>query len=128
MNPNTNPATASAFSSRDHPCYDSDPNVAALNVLADDERSYQLPYAQFLYSLLTPNMAMENDADAAPEKLLIRFAVADVIVSGSGLKNIERLMQKYELKFVKSADRRYAGLHQNGPMISSITVTLREGV
>jgi hypothetical protein len=108
MNNNTNPAAASAASSRDNPCYGSDSTVAALNVFADDERSYQLPYAQFLYAELITNPVLEKNADAPPEKLLICFAVAEVTVVGSGLKSLERAIQKYELKFVKSADRRYA--------------------
>ena len=82
--------------------------MATLNVFADDERSYQLPYAQFLYAEMIPNPALEKDADAPPEKLLICFAVAEVTVHGSGLKSLERAIQKYELKFVKPADRRYA--------------------
>jgi len=73
MNTNANPAAASAFSPRVNPCYGSDPNVATLNVLADDERSYQLPYAQFLYAEMIPNPALERDANAPPEKLLISF-------------------------------------------------------
>ncbi|MCI0747542.1 MAG: hypothetical protein L0Y58_19225 [Verrucomicrobia subdivision 3 bacterium] len=108
MNINTDPAAASASSSRDNPCYGNDPTVATLNVLADDERSYQLPYAQFLYAETTPNPALEKDSDAPPEKLVIAFAVANVTVLGSGLRYIERTIQKYELKFVKSATRRYA--------------------
>ena len=32
--------------------------MATLNVFADDERSYQLPYAQFLYAELIPNPAL----------------------------------------------------------------------
>ena len=108
MNTNANPAAASASSSRDNPCYGSDPTVATLNVFADDERSYQLPYAQFLYAEMIPNPAQEKNADAPPEKLLICFAAAEVTVHGSGLKSLERAIQKYELKFVKSADRCYA--------------------
>ena len=107
MNTNTNPAAASESNSRDNPCYGSDPTAATLNVFTDDERSYQLPYAQFLYSETTPNSALEKDADAPPEKLLISFVVAKVTVLGSGLKSLEKAIQKYELKFVKSADRRY---------------------
>lgn len=107
MNNNTNPAAASASSSRDNPCYGSDPAVATLNVFAD-ERSYQLPYAQFLYAELIPNSVLEKNADAPPEKLLICFAVAEVTVFGCGLKSLERAIQKYELKFVRSADRRHA--------------------
>ena len=108
MNTNANPTTASGSSSRDNPCYASDPTVATLNAFADDEHSYQLPYAQFLYAEMIPNPALEKDADAPPEKLLICFAVAEITVFGSGLKSLERAIQKYELKFVKSADRRYA--------------------
>ena len=107
MNTNANPAVASASSSRDNPCYGNDPTVATLNVFADDERSYQLPYAQFLYAELIPNPVLEKNADAPPGKLRICFAAAEVTVLGSGLKSLERAIQKYELKFVKSADRRY---------------------
>ena len=105
---NTNPVAASAPSSRDNPCYGSDPTVATLNVFTDDEHSYQLPYAQFLYAETSPNPALEKNADAPPEKLVIAFAVANVTVLGSGLRYIERAIQKYELRFVKSAARRYA--------------------
>jgi len=110
MNTNTNPAAASESSSRDNPCYGSDPTVATLNVLADDERSYHLPYAQFLHAEMSPNPALEKDADAPPEKLMISFAVAKVTVVGSGLKALERAIQKYQLKFVMSAGRRYTRL------------------
>ncbi len=108
MNTNANPAAALASSSRDNPCYGNDPTVATLNVFADDEGSFQLPYAQFLYAEMTPNPTLEKNADAPSEKLLICFAVAKVTVLGSGLKALERGIQKYELRFVKSADRRYA--------------------
>jgi len=112
MNTNANPAAASDLSSRDNPCYGRDSTVATLNVFADDERSYQFPYAQFLYAEMTPNPALERNADAPPERLLIALAAAKVTVLGSGLRSHERTIQKYELKFVKSADRRYtAGLN-----------------
>jgi hypothetical protein len=108
MNTTANPAAASASSPRDNPCYSNDPTVATLNVFADDERSYQLPYAQFLYAEMMPNPASERDADAPPKKMLVCFVSAKVMLLGSGLKSLERAIQKYELRFVKSADRRYA--------------------
>jgi len=107
MNTNANPDAAFELSSLNNPCYDRDPNVATLSVFADDERSYQLPYAQFLYAEMIPNPALEKDADAPPEKLSICFAAAKVTLLGRGLKSLERLIQKYELKFVKSVHRRY---------------------
>ncbi len=89
MNTNVNPDAASASSPRNNPCFDIDPTVAALNVFADDESSYLLPYAQFLYAERISNPALEKEPDAPPEKLLIRFAEAEVVVLGSGLKTLD---------------------------------------
>ena len=58
MSTNTNPDAVSASSTRDNPCYGSDSNVASLNVFADDEHSYLLPYAQLLYAETIPNPAV----------------------------------------------------------------------
>ena len=82
--------------------------MAALNVAADDGRSYLLPYAQFLHAERAANPALENEPDAPAEKLLIHFATADVALLGSGLKAVEKAIQRYELKSVQSADRRFA--------------------
>jgi len=98
----------SASSPRDNPCFDIDPNIAALNLLADDGHSYLLPYAQFLYAQRDSNPALEEEPDAPPERLLIRFAVAKITVTGAGLNTLERAIQRQELKFVKAADRRLA--------------------
>jgi len=108
MNSNALPPTESASNPRDNPSYSTDSTVATLNVVADDGKSYQLPYAQFLYAEMISNPALETKPDAPPEKLLLCFAVAEVTVLGSGLKAMERAIQKYELKFVKAADRRCA--------------------
>src|SRR5436189_5968862 len=107
MNTNANPAAASDLSSRDNPCYGRDSTVATLNVFADDERSYQLPYAQFLYAERIPNPALEKDAEAPPETLLICFAAAKVTLLGRGIKTVERMIQNYEFKFSKCADAHY---------------------
>ncbi|MGA2280988.1 MAG: hypothetical protein ABSG80_11880 [Verrucomicrobiota bacterium] len=123
MNTNTNPPTTSPSNLRDNPCYDIDPTVATLNVFADDEHSYHLPYAQFLYAEMIPNPALEKEPDAPPQKLLICFAVAEIAVLGSGLKSLERAIQKYELKFVKSADRRYAATLKTHVAAVNITFT-----
>jgi hypothetical protein len=97
--------------------------VATLNVFADDEHSYHLPYAQFLYAEMIPNPALETVPDTSPQKLLICFAVAEVAVLGSGLKSLERAIQKYELKFVKSADRRFAATLKTHVAAVAITFT-----
>jgi hypothetical protein len=121
--PNTsdNPP-ASASSPRDNPCLERDSTIAALKVIADNGTSYLLPYAQFMYAEKISNPALEKEPDAPPEKMLIHFARADVVVLGSGLKRLEQDIQKYELKFVKSADRRLAATLNTH--IAAVTVTL----
>ena len=118
---NENPP-ASASSPRDNPCLGNDPTVDALDVFADDGISYLLPYAQFLYAEKMSNPALEKEPDAPPEKMLIRFATAEVVVLGSGLKRLEQGIQKSELKFVKSADRRLAATLSTH--IAAVTLTL----
>jgi len=45
---------------------------------------------------------------AATKVVDLFLPMAEVAVLGSGLKSLDRAIQKYELKLVKSADRRYA--------------------
>ena len=122
MNTNENPPATSASSPRDNPCFRSDTQTAALDVFADHGISYLLPYAQFLYAERVPNPMLEKEPDAPPEKMLIRFALAEVVVLGSGLTAIERALQKYELKFVKAADRRHAATLNT--FVASVAITL----
>jgi len=75
-----------------------------------------------LYAKKISNAALEKEPDAPPEKMLIQFACADVVILGSGLKRLEAEIQKYELKFVKSADRRLAATLKTH--IATVTVTL----
>jgi len=126
MNSNELPPTESASNPRDNPCLGSDPNIAALEIIADDGISYLLPYAQFLYAERISNPALEKEPDAPPEKMLIHFVSAHVVVLGSGLKRLEAEIQKYELKFVKSADRRLAAMLKTH--IAAVTVTLTKEI
>lgn len=124
MNTNTNPVGASASSSRDNPCYDMDASIAAIHVLADGGRSYLLPYAQFLYAERMANPVVEHEPDAPPEKLLLHFATADVVLLGSGLKAVEKAVQRYELKLVQATDRRFAATLK--VHITAVSVTFSE--
>jgi hypothetical protein len=125
INTNENPPATSASSPRDNPGFRSDAQTAALDVFADDGTSYLLPYAQFLYAERVPNPRLEKEPDAPPEKMLIRFALAEVVVLGSGLTAIERALQKYELKFVKAADQRHAATLNTFLASVAITITTK---
>jgi hypothetical protein len=102
------PDAASPSSVHDDLCIGHNPNVTALQVFADDQHSYLFPYAQFLYAELVANPALEKEADAPPQKLLISFVQAEITVLGSGLTRIEHWIQISELGYIKPADRRYA--------------------
>jgi hypothetical protein len=122
MNTNTNqPDAASPSSVHADLCARSNPNITSLQVFADDQHSYLLPYAQFLYAEMVANPALDKAADAPPQKLLIHFVMADVVVLGSGLTWLEHWIQNAELGYIKPADRRYAAalkIH-----VASATVT-----
>jgi hypothetical protein len=122
MNINKRPLTESDFRSGHNPCFTSDINSAALKVYADDGHNYLLPYAQLLSAESFSNPALEQEPDAPPEKMLIHFAQAEVVVLGSGLDSVERELQQYVLTFVKSAPRRFAGLLNTH--IAAVTLTL----
>ena len=123
LNRNDNPSVSSP---RDNPCFSTDPTIAALEAIADDGISYLLPYAQFLSAERLSNPALEKEPDAPPEKMLIRFARADVVVLGSGLKRLGQNIQKYELRFVKSADSRLAAVLNTH--VTTVTVILTKEV
>ena len=123
MNINERPLTESDFRTGHNPCFTSDSKSAALNVRADDGHNYLFPYAQLLSAERFSNPALEEEPDAPPEKLLIRFGQAEVVVVGSGLDAVERDLQQNELKFVKSAPRRFAGLLNTHIAAVSITFT-----
>ena len=122
LNTSEQPPAISASSPRKNPCIGSDPNIAALEVIADDGISYLLPYAQFLYAERTANPALEKEPEAPPEKMSIHFACADVIVLGSGLNWLERRLQQYELSFVKSGNSRLDVVYDT--LITAVTLTL----
>jgi hypothetical protein len=121
MNNNEKPLIESDFRTGHNPCYSSAPNIASLNVFADNGDSYLLPYAQLLSAKRTSNPALEEEPDAPPEKILVHFAQAEVSVLGIGLAAVERDLQKYELKFVKSTLRRFVGLLNTH--IAAVTIT-----
>jgi hypothetical protein len=95
-----------------------------LEILADDGTSYLLPYAQFLSAQKMPNPALEKKPEAPPEEMRVRFACGEVVVLGSGLRSLARLIQTCELRYIQSADGRLASAL--GTHIAALTVTLNK--
>jgi hypothetical protein len=122
LNTSEQPPAMSVSNSRNNPCLGHDSNAAAVAFLTDDGISYLLPYAQFLYAERMANPALEKGPEASPEKMSIHFGCADVIVLGSGLKQLESWLQKNELSFVKSGDSRLDVVCR--AFITAVTITL----
>ena len=124
MSNNDNPPTASASSQSDNPCLDTDTNTAALEVITDNGISYVLSYAQFLFAERMSNPALPTEPDAPPEKMVIHFAQAQVVLLGSGLKTLSRELKINRLSLVQSADRRLASSLKTH--LAAVTLTLAQ--
>jgi hypothetical protein len=118
---NENPASESKPPVPD--CYGHDMNSAALLAMADSGIRYILPYSHFLYAELIANPALQEEPDAPPEMLLVHFACGDVTVTGCGLKRVADHLQQFELKFVRSTDRRLAAAAQ-ATQVAAVKVNL----
>ena len=121
MNNTNQPNAASPSSLRDDLCVGKSAKVTALQVFADDQHSYLFPYAQFLYAEMVANPALDKEADAPPQMMLICFTQAEVTVLGSGLFRLERWIQQYELEYIKPADRRYAAALKTHVVSATVT-------
>jgi len=117
---NENPASESSPPVPD--CYGHDMNCAALLAMADSGIHYILPYSHFLYAERIANPTLQKEPDTPPEMLLIHFACGDVTITGSGLKRVENHLQQFDLKFVRSTDRRLAAVQATH--VAAVTVTL----
>jgi hypothetical protein len=132
MNMNADTPIESAINrlSSENDCYGTDSQVAALNVITDYRRSYQLAYAHFLYSELAANPGLEIKPDAPPQQLVIHFSMAVVTVLGAALHQIEKAIQKNHLKHIQlgSLDgaRSERRSPNNVPVVVSVAITFTE--
>src|SRR5207249_10425965 len=110
-------------SAQRNPCHDTtNKHSFALGVTADDGHDYFFGTAQFIEAELAANAAVEKSENAPPERLHLRYVTGEVAILGRGLRRLGQLLQRGELENIRPIDRRYAGLRQSGPIISSIVV------
>jgi hypothetical protein len=125
---NTTEFAYRSASKRD-PCYETgDSHPFALQVTADDGDSYLFGVGQFLDAKLENNPQVEDDRQAPPERLHLRYATGEVVVLGWGLRKAADGIGSGKLKFIKPLGLRYAALRETLLSISSITVTRKEAV
>jgi len=89
-------------------------------VLSDTER-LGFHTGQLLHYRLEPNSS--DQTDAPPEKLMIAFATADVVILGMKLSTLANHLRDGDLLSVRALPSRYANLDRNKTYVASITVT-----
>ena len=93
------PSTKS--SAERNPCHDTTQRHSfALGVTADDEHEYFFGTTQFIEAELSANATVEKNENAPPERLLLRYATAEVVMIGQGLRRVVQALQRGELENV----------------------------
>jgi len=98
-------------------------HLFAVAITADDGHDYFFSTAQFLDAQLERSSGIHEDEKQAPERLLLRYATAEILILGRSLSRLAYPLQRGEVESLKPLGRRYAEVRQSGPVISSITVT-----
>ena len=77
--------------------------------------------SQLLQYRLEPNSTEEKDAP--PEKLMLAFAMADVVILGWKLSTLANHLRDGDLLYVRSSPARYVLLERSTAYVASITAT-----
>ena len=104
LKPYDQPGNITEYSNGRNPCCASDSTVTALRVVTRDGTSHLLPYAQFLHARRDANPELEQHPDGPPERLLIQFVQAEVLVLGCGLQFLEDGLRKSALSQVQVSE------------------------
>jgi len=96
---------------------------ASADITADDGRVHGFAAAQYLGYLLEPNTVADA---AAPERMTINYATADVVILGRKLNRIAGVLSRGSLEMLKPVSARYAPALDISPFITSIQVNYKE--
>jgi hypothetical protein len=104
LKPYDQPGNITEYNNDRNPCCASDSTVTAVRVVTKDGTSHLLPYAQFLRARRDANPELEQHPDGPPERLLIQFVQAEVLVLGCGLRFLEDGLRKSSLSHVQVSE------------------------
>ena len=72
---------------------------------------------------LGQNPDVEDDKNEPPQKLVLAFSTADVVILGWRLGHIADKLQENELASVQVLPKRYGELDKKMPFVASIKIT-----
>ncbi|MGO9526715.1 MAG: hypothetical protein ACLPT4_03270 [Verrucomicrobiia bacterium] len=96
---------------------------ACIEFHLDEERRRGFPTSQLVDYTLGPNPDDGEDKDAPPQKLVLAFSTADVVILGWRLGRLADLLRENNLATVHVLSRRYADLDRARPFVASIIIT-----
>lgn len=97
-------------------CWGNDPQAKGLRVEISAERSFLLPFDQFLLAELT--------TEGKEQRLRLVFATHEILVHGNSLRRLETAMQRLELSDLGRLPASYRSTTtENQPVIREIVVT-----
>ena len=105
-------------------CYtSSNKYCACVEFHLDGEHRYGFHASQLIDYTLEPNPDVGEDKTAPPQKLVLAFSTADVVILGWRLGRLADLLRENELATVHMLPTRYADLESVKPFVVSITIT-----
>jgi hypothetical protein len=105
-------------------CYNtSDRYSGCLEFHFDEHRRRAFSTSQLIGYALDPNPDAENDKNAPPQKLVLTFSTADVVVLGWRLGFLADKLRENTLTAVGIFPKRYAELDRSVVFVSAITIT-----
>jgi hypothetical protein len=96
---------------------------ACIEFHLDEERRRGFQTSQLIDYALEPNPDAVEDKTAPPQKLVLAFSTADVVILGWRLGRLADLLRENNLATVHVLPKRYADLAPARPSVASIIIT-----
>ena len=96
---------------------------ACIEFHLDEERRRGFHTSQLIDYTLEPNPHASEDKNAPPQKLVLAFSNADVVILGWRLGRLADLLRENNLATVHVLPKRYADLAPARPFVASIIIT-----
>jgi hypothetical protein len=95
----------------------------AIEFYPDEHNRHGFPASQLIHYSLGQNPDVEDDKNEPPQKLVLAFSTADVVILGWRLGHIADKLQENELASVQVLPKRYGELDKKMPFVASIKIT-----
>jgi hypothetical protein len=89
----------------------------------DEEQRHGFHSGQLIDYTLEPNPNVGEEKNSLPQKLVLAFSTAEVVILGWRLGRLTDLLRENELATVHVLPKRYADLDRARPFVASIIIT-----